>query len=254
MRGLVALCVGLTFVTGGAAMATRSMSISLSVTVAAPGDRINARLTGANAHEQVVLSLAPRTGGRPLRIGKIVADRGGRGLLTFSVPQLGAALYTLVGSRGKVRDAVRAAKALAIRAVAPSGFGPVGAARCKPASPRSGPDAFATAVGAQLWALLGFNPPGATLVGDTATYEGVVGKQVKIVFRMTSGVPHALYAIDPAGTINQPVWGPEPHTSSNWTRPGYEWGAGFVFSTPGCWRIHAGNPPVQGDLWITVLS
>lgn len=253
LKRLFAVVTGLTILTCGAAQAARPLALSLSVVVAAPGDRIGARLSGARAGEQLVLSLTSRAGGDSRRIGRIVADKAGRGLLTFRLPQLGADLYTLVGRR-KIGGVVRAPRPLAVVATPPSGFGPVGAAACNPASPRNGADAFATAAGAQLWALLGFSPPGASLVGDTATYEGIVGKEVKIVFRMTSGVPRTFYAVAPDGAKTSPLWGPTPHTASNWTRPGSEWGAGFVFSVPGCWRVHAGKLPVQGDLWISVLS
>ena len=50
------------------------------------------------------------------------------------------------------------------------------------------------------------------------------------------------------------MWGPETHSGSTWTRPGFERGAGFVFDEPGCWRTHSGAPPAQGDIWIAVAS
>ena len=90
--------------------------------------------------------------------------------------------------------------------------------------------------------------------GPALTYESVVGKEEKIVFRMTSGIPTVFFAVAPDGTRVAPVWGPEPHLGSSWARPGAEWGAGFVFDVPGCWHIHAGGAPAQGDLWIDVRS
>jgi hypothetical protein len=77
---------------------------------------------------------------------------------------------------------------------------------------------------------------------------------VKIVFRMTSGVPTVFYAVAPDGRTVLPVSGPTPHTGSTWSRPGSEWGSQFVFETPGCWRIHAGAGPAQGDVWLVVRS
>lgn len=47
-------------------------------------------------------------------------------------------------------------------------------------------------------------------------------------------------------------WGPTFHQSSNWDRqPGTEWGAGFVFDRPGCWRIQVG---AWGALWLLIRS
>jgi len=54
--------------------------------------------------------------------------------------------------------------------------------------------------------------------------------------------------------LGTPSRGHATHSGSAWTRPGFEWGAGFVFDEPGCWRIHAGAPPAQGDIWIAVAS
>jgi len=75
----------------------------------------------------------------------------------------------------------------------------------------------------------------------------------KIVFKMTSGVPQTFYAVAPDGTRVAPAW-MEAHGSSNWNRPGAEWGAGFVFDQAGCWRIHAGAVPHSGDIWFAILS
>jgi hypothetical protein len=59
-------------------------------------------------------------------------------------------------------------------------------------------------------------------------------------------------AIGPDGKVVEPVWGPNVHGGSNWIRqPGREWGAGFVFPEPGCWRIRVGS---RGDVWLLVRS
>lgn len=145
---------------------------------------------------------------------------------------------------------------LSVPALAPAGFGSLGGSGCAPASPRNregtgfgATEVFGTSVGAQLWAL-GAGQPSA----DEATLHGVVGKETKIIFRMTSGVPSVFYSVAPDGTRAPPLWGPSAHLSSNWNRPGAEWGAGFVFTAPGCWRLHAGSPPAQGDIWISIRS
>ena len=139
----------------------------------------------------------------------------------------------------------------------PTGFGPLGRPGCNPASPadRSAQgfrDVFGTAIGGeQLWALP-FLPRGATWVRpDAAEFNGLVGKEVKIVFAMTSyRAPFG--AVGPDGATLEPVWGPSFHLGANWVRiPGPEWGAGFIFPEPGCWRIRVGS---YGDVWMLVCS
>jgi hypothetical protein len=145
----------------------------------------------------------------------------------------------------------------AIPTPSPTDFGPLGRSGCEPPSPadrspRPFRDIFGTAVGdEELWALP-FLPAGATWgQTDAAVFDGLVGKVVKIVFGMTAF--HAPFqAIGPGGVVVAPVWGPSFHGSSNWIRqPGSEWGAGFVFPEPGCWRIRVG---ARGDLWILIRS
>lgn len=155
----------------------------------------------------------------------------GRRKIAVRFPQLPVDYYALVSGRGT----------LAVRALPPAGFGPAGARGCAPPSPSLGTDTFGTSAGAYLWALA------------FGSLDGVVGKEKKIVFRMTSAVPRVFYAVAPDGRRVPPNW-VEPHTSSNWNRPGFEWGAGFTFDVPGCWQIHAGAWPAQGDIWLVVNS
>jgi hypothetical protein len=62
----------------------------------------------------------------------------------------------------------------------------------------------------------------------------MVGKQVKIVWRMTGSGILRLQADGPGGIKRKPLWGPDRHGSSSWKRPGAEWGSGFVFPRSGC--------------------
>jgi hypothetical protein len=180
------------------------------------------------------------------RVGTIAR---GKRALRFRLPSLAADVYApAVTIDGRV---VVGRGRLSVRAVPPPGFGPPGGPGCTPASPLRGWDVFGTAVGAQLWALFQFAGP---VSGETIGYDGVVGKNVKIVFRMTSGVPTVFYAVAPDGRKVAPVSGPTAHTGSTWSRPGSEWGSQFVFDMPGCWRIHAGAAPAQGDVWLVVRS
>lgn len=138
----------------------------------------------------------------------------------------------------------------------PEGFGPLGAPGCAPPSPRNSEgEVFGTTIGGRFWALLAFNPSGSTSAShETASFDSLVGKEIKIVFKLTAGQPSRFYAVAPDGSRTNPFWGPTPHGSSSWDRQGQEWGAGFVFPQPGCWRIHASLGSTAGDIWLDVRS
>ena len=133
---------------------------------------------------------------------------------------------------------------------APVGGGTLGEAGCHPASPLTassigvGEQVEGTGHGAQLWGLLMFRHLGPARVGD----------QEKIVWRMTGSGPLTLTAVSPVGVRHRPVWGPEAHGGSNWNKPGQEWGAGYVFTTPGCWDLHADRGSAYADVWIRVIK
>jgi hypothetical protein len=193
--------------------------------VVSPGDPVSVHVLG-------------KTPGTPLKV--YLADSGGvrhrfatiprgRRAVTVRFPPLPVDYYTLVHGRGT----------LAVRAPSPPGFGPLGAADCSPPSPAEGRDILGTSAGAQFWALPFWRA------------DAAVGKDVKTVFKLTSHVPTVFYAVSPDGRRIEPDWF-EVHAGSNWNRPGFEWGAGFTFDVPGCWRIHAGAFPAQGDLWLVV--
>ena len=126
--------------------------------------------------------------------------------------------------------------------------GPLGAAGCHPASPRSPSnggyqqEVQGTPHGATLWGLLFFT-------GSPRT-----STQAKIVWRMTGAGPFDIVALGPAGRRLNPVWGPEAHGSSTWNRPGQEWGTVFTFSVPGCWDLHAARTGSSADVWLEVVG
>jgi hypothetical protein len=127
--------------------------------------------------------------------------------------------------------------------------GPLGAAGCHPASPltttRWGiPEVEGTGQGASLWGLLMFAHPGPARVGD----------QEKVVWRMTGSGLLRLAVIGPAGTRSRLAWGPAPHEGSNWHKPGQEWGAGYVFTRPGCWDLRAVRGRATADVWLHVVG
>jgi hypothetical protein len=85
-----------------------------------------------------------------------------------------------------------------------------------------------------------------------------VGDQEKIVWRMTgTALPLALAAIGPDGARHPLLWGPGAHLpGSIWpgkSRPGDEWGAGYLFTVPGCWDLRAVRGRATADVWLTVI-
>jgi hypothetical protein len=109
------------------------------------------------------------------------------------------------------------------------------------------------------------NRQGPEVVGDAsdATVYGLmfthrppirVGDEVKIVWRMTGQGDLAVRFVDPSGRERPLVFGPEPHGSSNYDRPGDEWGTGFLFDRVGCWQIHLERDVGIGDVWIDVVA
>ncbi|MGW0436069.1 hypothetical protein ACWDV4_26420 [Micromonospora sp. NPDC003197] len=64
-------------------------------------------------------------------------------------------------------------------------------------------------------------------------------KETKIVWRMTGTGDLRIRAVGPGDATVAPTWGPEGHTGSIWSRPGDEWGTGWVFPTAGCWTVQA---------------
>lgn len=106
------------------------------------------------------------------------------------------------------------------------------------------PQVEGTGHGATLWGLLMFSHPLPARVGD----------QEKVVWRMTGTGLLSLEAIAPDGTRHRLAWGPAAHQGSNWDKPGDEWGAGYVFTAPGCWDLRAIRGDATADVWIRVIS
>jgi hypothetical protein len=96
----------------------------------------------------------------------------------------------------------------------------------------------------------------ATLYGLMFTHRPPVraGDEVKIVWRMTGRGDLSVRFVDPDGRERPLVFGPEPHGSSNYDRPGDEWGTGFLFDRVGCWQIHLERDVGVGDVWIDVVN
>jgi hypothetical protein len=95
--------------------------------------------------------------------------------------------------------------------------------------------------GASVWALFFLTGPGIS-----------AGDEVKVAWRMSGSGALSMAATGPGGRTVRPVWGPEPHGSSTWSRPGDEWGTGWVFPVPGCWTITLTREQGQGRLPVRV--
>ena len=67
-----------------------------------------------------------------------------------------------------------------------------------------------------------------------------VGDTLKVVWRVTGSGPLRVTFTSPSGTSKALDFGPEPHLASTFRHPGDEWGTGFGFDAPGCWKIPRG--------------
>ena len=70
-----------------------------------------------------------------------------------------------------------------------------------------------------------------------------VGREFKLVFRLTGEGPVEAFTVAPDGRRVEPTAPLSPHVNSNFNRPGQEWGAFFRVDEPGCWElvVHRGR-------------
>jgi hypothetical protein len=116
-------------------------------------------------------------------------------------------------------------------------------ADCKPASAITKasiglPEIQGTGRGMEIWALL---------FGDLK-----VNHDQKIVWRLTGDGDPQFTTTGPQGEHARVVFGPTAHGSSNWQRPGDEWGIGFNFQAAGCWDLHVSRGKAIGDVWLII--
>jgi hypothetical protein len=78
-------------------------------------------------------------------------------------------------------------------------------------------------------------------------------RSVKIVWRMTGSGPLKLAAYDVHGRKVPLAW-IEPHGGSNYRRPGDEWGSGYRFPHPGCYRLTARRTVGSAEAWLRVRA
>ena len=115
--------------------------------------------------------------------------------------------------------------------------GPEPAAVCQE-SPRIAPDDALQGVAqnGELWAL-----------GD----QPQVGKEFKLVIRVTGSGTLAVSAVDPDGARHD-VLRIDEHVGSNFSRPGDEWGLFFEFDQAGCWEIVVSRGELSGLITLAV--
>jgi hypothetical protein len=82
-----------------------------------------------------------------------------------------------------------------------------------------------------------------------------VDEQVKIVWKITGVGELHLTSIAPDGRVHPLQWGPDAHLLGSSTyrrRPGQEWGAGYLFTQPGCWDLRAIRGNATADVWLNI--
>lgn len=97
----------------------------------------------------------------------------------------------------------------------------------------------------------------ATLETWALLYEAspwTAGQEVKVVWRSTGAGDFEVVAVGPQSQQVEPVSGPEEHVSSNWVKPGEEWGTFFRLDEPGEWVLRVNRGPNTASLPITVIA
>jgi hypothetical protein len=83
----------------------------------------------------------------------------------------------------------------------------------------------------------------------------VVGQDTNIVWRATGAGTLDVTARGPGNTSLWPTFAPNPHSGSNWERPGDEWGTIFNFPMAGCWQLQVTRGiDLHASVWLTVRA
>jgi hypothetical protein len=204
----------------------------------------HAQRSKARAFSRLVLTVAPDTGS----VFRVRLHRVTHGLWRSSFPFPFEGSWRLRVHAGR---RVLATRTLTVRLPDATTFAPPGQPGCAPPSPANPTtrEARGTATAGDLWARFFARLAG----GHSAVLSSVVGKETKIVWRLLGTGDAEFTALAPSGGELRPAW-VSRHEGSSWTRPGDEWGTGFVFSETGCWQIRAQRADVRGDLWVAVIA
>jgi hypothetical protein len=63
---------------------------------------------------------------------------------------------------------------------------------------------------------------------------------------------HDVQVVQPAERRGVPGMGPEPWGGSTYRWPGDEWGSGYRFRRPGCYRLTANRTAGNAEVWLHV--
>ena len=218
--------------------ATGASQPRIRVTPASPNAGVKAMVTvlGRVTAPVVVRLTTPRRTSARLRLRRVRRTLW-RGAYTFAFP-------------GAWRLAFRkTSRQVEVGPYPESTFVPLGAPGCSPPSPANAITREARGSGT-LWALFKGGEFGDS---HTAVLDGIVGKVTKIVWRMGGQGDLRLSATASSGETIAPAE-VRAHDSSNWKRPGDEWGSLFTFLKADCWRLHAERGNDAGDLWLIARS
>jgi hypothetical protein len=81
-----------------------------------------------------------------------------------------------------------------------------------------------------------------------------VGDSLKVVWRVTGSGPLRVTFTSPSGKPKSLEFGPEPHLASTFRHPGDEWGTGFGFDAPGCWKIRVAREGARATVRLSVSA
>jgi hypothetical protein len=93
----------------------------------------------------------------------------------------------------------------------------------------------------ELWALP---------IGD---FPPKTGQELKLVMRVTGTGDISVVAVGPNGARHGPIE-TQRHVTSNFDRPGEEWGSFFTFDRSGCWRIVVTRGDMRGSITLAVKT
>jgi hypothetical protein len=90
------------------------------------------------------------------------------------------------------------------------------------------------------------------VAGERAAVRAGAGDGAKIVWRSDGSSDFHVVAIGPSGEEVPSEFPVTSHLSSNWERPGSEWGSGFSFDEPGCWELRVRHGDASARLWLVI--
>lgn len=102
----------------------------------------------------------------------------------------------------------------------------------------------------------GSSEDGLTLFGQIQADDLLVAseKVKKVVWRIGGSGELLVKLLGPTGGESSLTWGPEHYSSSNYERPGDEYGTGLILDQPGCWQIEFKRGAETASVWLLVSA